>query len=350
MSFKQSSLGLLAALVGLLVILGFAWLHYTHSPQYALRQVTLALRQRNRLLFERFVDVDSISSTTVNELMDHAVLTSFNESESGFGALGAALGSTLVSNLKPALTNQLKESILSAVESGRFDEVFAPSMDTTRRNLTLAVVARNAAAARWHYAGLAPMQQEGDAAIMGLRLKNDMLDTTLVLRFRMHRLPNGWRIAAPDNLPTLLQTLDDAKERRLAVVNKQSEAAIAATIEATPVLRSIRTYEFANDDVILTTAIRNIGRDTVVAVLLRLYAGGDSIDRSDAPFGTTVPIAPGQSGFARFVLDYNQFMDWHRKIRYLDLRAVPWAVITRHGPKSDTIFEYDSWAEYASRQ
>jgi hypothetical protein len=327
-----------------------AWRHYTHSPQYALRQIADAVHEHNRLKFERYVDLERFSTSAVDEMVARITLGSVDDADTGFGALGAMLGASMVKSMKPALASELRAAVLGAVEDGRFDSLFVAQHDTTGRDLTLAVVARNTSADRIHFAGMGELHREGDVATVGLQLRNDMFDTTLVLRIRLERGPDRWRMVAPDNLRDYLKAVDDLQQRRLATVNYERRKRMRAMLSVGPVHRAIRTYEWFSDDVILTTRLRNTGRDTIETVLLTLYADGDTVDRRELPLGVVTPIAPGKSAMATSTLDYNQFIDWHRRVRYADeVRAEPWYVITRHGSERDTLYEYNNWSEYAAR-
>lgn len=326
------------------------WHRYTRSAQYALRQIGEAARERNRLKFERYVDLARFSTSAVDDIAGWVALTSVDESTSGFGALGAMLGASMVDKMKPALASEMRAAILSAVESGRFDSLFMTKHDTGGRDLTLAAFARNAAVDRLRFVGTGALQREGDVATIDLRFRNNLLDTTLVLRVRLERGPDRWRVVAPDNLRDYLETVENLEHRRLAEVNHERHERMMATVSVGPVQRTIRTYEWYSDDVILSARVRNTGRDTVTAVLLTLYADGRALGKSDISLGTITPIPPGESATAIRVLDYNRFIDWHVRVRYADrLRAEPWAIITRRGAVQDTLTEYGSWAEYASR-
>ena len=192
---------------------------------------------------------------------------------------------------------------------------------------------------------------EGDIATVDLRFRNQLLDTTLVLRLRLERGPEVWRIVAPDNLRDYLQTVDGLQQLRLTDVNRRIREKLNAAVEVGEVTRGIRTYEYYSDDVVLSARVRNIGRDTINAVLFTLYADETPIDRTDIALTLTTPIPPSAEATAQRTLDYNRFIDWHRTIRYSSrLRAEPWAVITGRGAQRDTLWEYSSWSEYAERK
>lgn len=328
---------------------GAAWHRYTHSPHYALRQIAAAAREHNRLKFERYVDLERFCATTVDELMGWATLSTIGKAESGFAVLGAIFGAGAAEKMKPALAGKLRSAILDAVENGRFDSLFTASRDTGGRDLTLALVAQNVAAKGLRFTGTGALRREGDVATIELLVRNDLLDTTLVLRARLERTPDRWRVVAPDNLRDYLETVDGLERRRLARVNQERRAHLVAAVSVGPVRREVRTHGFS-DYVVLNSPLRNTGRDTIITAILTLYVDGEAMDRDDVPFGTVTPIAPGHTATALGLIDYNQFIDWHRHVRYADrLRAEPWLVITRRGARQDTLVEYGSWAEYAER-
>jgi hypothetical protein len=283
---------ILAALsaVAFLAVAGLAaWRRHTGSPLYALREIQGAAREHNRLKFERYVDLQRFSTTAVDEMFARATLSSMTESKSGFAALGAMIGASMLDKLKPALASELRGSILKAVENGRFDKLFAASKDTgSARDLTLASVARNVSADQMRFEAIGEARTEGDVATVDLRFRNEGLDTTLVLRLRLERGPEIWRVVAPDNLREYLEAIDNLQQRRLTEVNRKIRERLNAAVEVGEVRRRIRSYEYYSDDVILSARVRNIGQDTVAAVILTVYANKDPIDRDEMVLGSTM--------------------------------------------------------------
>ncbi|HEX5437197.1 MAG TPA: hypothetical protein VFW98_08555, partial [Gemmatimonadaceae bacterium] len=318
--------------------------------QYALRQISAATHERNRLKFERYVDVGRFSAATIDEITAQVTLASVNDATTGFGVLGTVLGTEAMDKLKPALTSELRSTVLDAVGSGRFDSLFSRTPSAADSDLTLAVVARNVSADQVRFAGLGPLHREGDVATVDLRLRNQRFDTTLVLRVRMERSGKRWRVVAPDNLSEYLTAVDDLQKRTLATVNQERRARIAAAASIGPVRRTVRSDGLYNSYVFFTARVRNTGRDTITTLAMMLWVDGDSIPFTSLPFGTNQPIAPGRSRRAETFIDYNQYIDWHTRVRYgSHLRAKPFLVVTRRGPVRDTLFEYASWKDYAAR-
>ena len=52
--------------MGLLVLAGcaLAWHKWTQTPEYALRQIAKAVKERDRYLFDEYVDIDDIVTCT----------------------------------------------------------------------------------------------------------------------------------------------------------------------------------------------------------------------------------------------------------------------------------------------
>ncbi len=215
----------LLILTAVIVVLGlvgfFAWrAYYRGTPQYALAQIEQSIREHDRFAFQTFVDLDRLVLALVDQVVGQALVESVTDPESdGWEALGAAMGSAMANQMKPALSTALRGAVLEAVETGRFDGIFAPS--ESDREINLALFQQTTGADAEAFAGVAGVDRLGDAARVGLRFRHPELDTTLVLHMRMEQTGERWQVVAPDDLDRYLKVLGELRETRVAAANRE---------------------------------------------------------------------------------------------------------------------------------
>lgn len=99
-----------AVILLLVAIAGVAWVNYVRSPSYSLGMLAKAAQDRDWVGVEKYVDVDA----AVGQAVDAAVAQGLTGDTSGFGGLVAGLA-----EMKPALVQQVKDSLKKSVESGQ---------------------------------------------------------------------------------------------------------------------------------------------------------------------------------------------------------------------------------------
>lgn len=75
------------------------WHATTSSPSYALKQIAVALQQRDRYAFEKYVDVDS-------------VLQSIAAGATEGNVLASAIGDAVLSHIRPQITEAIEEGLM----------------------------------------------------------------------------------------------------------------------------------------------------------------------------------------------------------------------------------------------
>jgi len=352
---EKTRIGALVA--GLLIVSAAAFLwqqQRVQSPAYTLNEIKNAVEDKNRLRFERFVDVEGLSESIIDEVIAKSALESVRTSTSGFGALGGLIGAQAADQLKPALTQELKSALLRSVENGHLDSMFAEAKGDTAidgRKLDLAIIAANTGSDRIEFDGIGEIVRDQDAATVGLRFHNNILDTTLVLRVRMQKNGKRWKITKPDNLSDYLDDTKSLQERHLARENAAIKQRIDSSLRIGPITRSVRSVYY-NDYVYLRAKIENIGREVLDTIFLKTFDGAELVDPTAGSLIYAKPLAPGESAVAEGLFDYNQFIDSHTTLRYrAGLEARVWIMTyIKPGGQTETVGEYLSWSDYVQRR
>ena len=142
------------------------------SPVYSLEQLAAAARARDRVAIERYLDVARVAESVVDEAIAAA---------SALGAPDPAMKPSLVSAMQQAIWSTLMDSLASL--EGR-------------------------------YQGLADVQQRGGVARVGVRLRLEGGDSTVLVYLRMERAPGDWRVVGVEDLgPYMRASLERRRER-----------------------------------------------------------------------------------------------------------------------------------------
>ena len=343
-----------AGVVSLIVILGAAgimtWSRYRSSPDYVLARIRDAIRDHNRLEFQRFVDIEQFAESAADDFVSAAVLQQLDGETGGWGALGTMLGAGLVEQLKPALATRLRSGILNAVESGQYDEFLEGPTDEAGgdREINLAEFASRTAALPQTFAGLSEVQRSGDLAIVGLRFESATLDTVLTLNLRMEKGNSAWRVVALDNLSGYLERVTARQASILAAENELVAERLSGFVELGPLRQSMRQIRFS-DYLALSVRVTNITGDSIAQAVVILGGLPDAENR-DRFLLVQDPLPPGESGDALAFIRYNQFIDWHVTGRYADwLEPELFHAVLRRGSTVDRVVKYLGWDDYLAR-
>ena len=97
----------------LLLAGGFGYIYWINTPQYSLIQIQKSVHEKDRLLFDKYVDTDGIIEELVDDLSNFFIEEMDTEESSESSSLiqkNFAVG--LVSLFKPVIENQLKKVLM----------------------------------------------------------------------------------------------------------------------------------------------------------------------------------------------------------------------------------------------
>ena len=123
MKFKTAIAAI--AVIAMVVVGGAGYWYYTTTPTYALYRLPAAMKDRNLTEFEKYVDIEGVVTSAVDQLMSQATAKMDGE-ESGWGA---DLAKGFMELLKPRLVAMLKKGVIDSVEAGR-ENPLAEAPDT----------------------------------------------------------------------------------------------------------------------------------------------------------------------------------------------------------------------------
>lgn len=167
----------LAVLVFLLLAIvaaGGGWWYWTGTPTYSMKQIQVALEERDVERFQAHVDLDALLGNAFDQL------AAAQEPKDGWGEFGRLLGAAV---FKPILVSKLKREILADVAAGR-----PPAAATI--------------SARPVIAGIERVTRRGPWADAWLRVQDGA--TSYVAHVRLRRSGRRWRATEITNLAELV--------------------------------------------------------------------------------------------------------------------------------------------------
>jgi hypothetical protein len=336
-----------SAVVGLALFTaaGLAW-RYLHSPQHALQEIASAIAAHDRGAFERRVDMDALTRTTVDEVVSQVQTQALASADSagGFAALGAMMGVGLLQNLKPTLASTMRSAVLHAVEQGSLDSALrAPAQDDGKPHFANFARGLGATATA---ATLGAVRRNGHIATAELRLRDGWADTTLALRLKLEERADGWQVVGFDNLRDYLTSLDQVHNAVLARENRRIAARMAQMVRLGPVTPHVHSTGMFSENLSVSVPVTNLGHVPLVLVQLRLRHNGRVVNEEQATLSTTESLAPGSSTDAfSGLIDYNPYIDWHGWLRYGGLEPEI-TLVGIGGEHPEDIRPYASWEQY----
>jgi hypothetical protein len=206
---------------------GFAYWRWTRSPTYSLRQIAVALDNHDVATFEKYVDVKSVASRLIDDVMAKALKE--NGGADSASALGTAFGAGLVQLMKPRLAEVMEEQASRFVETGRLDESQNGSAPAGG-SVSLKDLKEKLVGDKGTFTGLKGINQDGKIATASLGFANERLKSDYVLDLKMRDMGGYWQLVELSNLGTVLGEMQAAEKKRLDDLNAPIRQRIAKAI------------------------------------------------------------------------------------------------------------------------
>ena len=200
---------LLFALLLALVAGGYYYYRTVKSgPNGALVAAAAAVQTHDMAAFEKYVDVNSVTSHLVDDVTQQSsALTSLMPG--GSLMMGGAL-----KLLKPALAKAAHNEVQRYVETGSL-EAAAAAAPKRLVNISLTGLASKVVSPDSEFKGVKYTREEGDNAFMGIEVTQPRYDTTMVVEVKMHRQGDHWQLTQITNSAELLRGVARLEKKRL---------------------------------------------------------------------------------------------------------------------------------------
>ncbi|UOQ98088.1 hypothetical protein MUN81_01025 [Hymenobacter sp. 5317J-9] len=196
----------------LLLALGAGGYYYYRSlktgPKGALVSAAAAVQAHDMASFEKYVDVNSVTSHLVDDAAQQSsALTSLLPG--GSLMMGGALRM-----LKPTLAKAARQEVQRYVETGSL-EAAAAAAPKRLVNISLTGLAGRVVGPESEFKGIKYTREEGDNAFVGIEVTQPKYDTTMVVEVKMRRQGDHWQMTQITNSGELLRGVARLEKQRL---------------------------------------------------------------------------------------------------------------------------------------
>ncbi len=204
-------LGLLLMVAVLLAGGGF-W-YWTSTPQYAVQQAAKAIKEHDVLAFHNWVDVQSLSSSAVDDLVSEPV-----KKIGGVGLLKRIVGFGLVSFFKPAVVQSVGNQIDELVKrTGTTNPQEATPVQPTKSLLgqiielvkppSLTQTLREYGFTKANYRGLGELKTTDQMSLLPLKFFSPKVNHEVEVQLQLSKPAEHWQIVKITNLPEIVRSI-----------------------------------------------------------------------------------------------------------------------------------------------
>jgi hypothetical protein len=294
-------------LVMAILIGAILYWQYTQTPKYSLLQAKKAVEQHDLASFEKYVDVEGITSSLIDQILE--LSTEGKEQQGEWEQLGEAIGKGLIMLLKPQLTKTLKQQIAKYVETGKFEEE-KKSRESEEPEISLSDLWNKSGGEKNVFKGIAYVKKEGKIAYVGLEFFQEKYDTSLILNLKMRDKDGYWQVAEISNFSEFMRKLDDLETRRIAELNKPIIEAMKQSLVLESLQKSTTSDRWGFDKkAVFRLKFKNNGQkeiDEYKGVLKCKTLDGKVLKRLSITDSDN--ISSGQTGAGVWSTDVNMFI------------------------------------------
>ncbi len=304
---KKLIVGLVVACFVILGAGGVYYWQYTKSPKYSLLQAKNAFGQHDLATFEKYVDVEGITNSIIDQMLETA--TELEQPKDEWEQLGETLGKGLVTLLKPQLSKLAKQQIAKLVETGKLEEE-QQSTKSGEPDFSLSDIWNKAGGEKAGFQGIEYIKKEGKIAYAGLKFFHKEYNTDLILDLKMRDKGGYWQVAELSNFADYMKKMDELETKRISELNAPIIEAMEKTFVVEEIGKRNKTDDWGIDKkVIFSLRLRNDGQKEIdeYKVLLTCY----SLDGRELKSLSLVDdenILPGKTGGGAWSTDVNMFM------------------------------------------
>lgn len=271
---------------------------YRRTPEYSMTQVRKAIKSRDMVSFERYVDVDRLVDGLVDQVW--AVNRLKRNAADKKDLLTELMDDELLSVSREQVADAARCQLVGYVESGRFKRDKAGS-DCERAEQFLSKIWNEAIAGYATFREIEYVQkQNGGLARVGLSVEFDNSDRGFVLDLLMKDRGEYWQVTSLNNFPEFVRELIELRNAR--VREEMNQTLVLANIDksATNGLWGI------GKKVIIELKLENQGRKQIALCSVDVVCkSSDGKELDSFTVTSSRGISPGNAGKGFWYKDIN---------------------------------------------
>ena len=217
-----------ACVIAVMLISGISYWYWTNTPQYSLRFVPKAFEEHDLTMFEKYVDMDSLISRAVDQVMDATT----NDSKDTTNPEMQNMVRGIAQMFKPMLATAAKEQIKTYIEKGNFDSVAnkAGKKQSTGPEIDVGDKFFKRGGGDIQYKGVDYSKKDGKIAVVGLKLYYPKLESEVILEIKMRERDGYWQIMEINNLSDFIKKMDQLEKVAIDKLNAPIIAQMQSSI------------------------------------------------------------------------------------------------------------------------
>lgn len=209
---------LLAFLVVAVLLAGGGFWYWTTTPQYAVQQAAVAIKEHNVPAFHDWVDVQNLSSSAIQDLVADPV-----RDIGGAGLLERIVGIGIMSILRPTAVQSMSQQIDTAVAHRPEDDLAAQDSARVPKGIlgtiihmvkppSLKETLRDYGFTKKNYLGLGKVTTDDQLSTVALRFYSPKKGGEIQVELELRKIRGQWRIMRILNLQEIVRSIASAAD------------------------------------------------------------------------------------------------------------------------------------------
>ena len=178
----------------------FGYNYWINTPQYSLLQIQKSVENKDRVLFEKYVDSDQIIEEIVEDISKIFIEQMGAENNSEYSFFNPQiLAAGLISLFKPTIENVIEDGF-----NDFWEDTIENIEDSNEGSLEVINTLNSFE--------MSYLKQEGKVARLGLERKDPETGEIIEIEFKLNKIENYWKITQIANLEELLREQMDEIE------------------------------------------------------------------------------------------------------------------------------------------